>query len=295
MEKILLITDSSSDIPKQFEEELNIKILCMPITINGESFFDRLSFTPNEFFQILNENEEIPVTSHITAPVFAEEFYNAYKQGYTDVIYVSINQYGSSTYHASLQGKELLYEEYPETVGKINIYSIASNTFSMGYGVPVIKAAEMIKSGKYNADEIVNLIEKMLSEFDICFSMFTLKFAKKSGRLSATSAIVGEMLGIRPTITFREGKNVILNKVRGDKSVVPAIADYYFKNKLDNDNEYFIIMGEDEEPAKELEEIICKQTGTKAKFIYKEGSCIAINAGPKIIGIGFVNKNKNQK
>ncbi|MEF9983501.1 MAG: DegV family protein [Oscillospiraceae bacterium] len=295
MEKILLMTDSSSDISKEMENELKIRVLNMPVAINGESYFDRESFSNDEFYEILNNNEEIPVTSHITAPVFMDEYLKAYNEGYTDIIYVSINENGSATYNASMQGKELLFDEYPELREKLNLYLIPSKTFSMGYGMPVALGAKMLNEETHTAKEIVAAIEEYLLKFDVCFSMYTLKFAKKSGRLSATAAFVGEMLGIRPLLTFRNGSNLIFDKVRGDKNIVPAIADYYLKNRVDGDDNYYIAIGEDQSVGVELENLIFAKTGKKAKMIYKEGACIAINAGPRIIGIGFMSKNKNEK
>ncbi len=287
------MTDSSSDISLETEKEYGIRVLNIPLTINNKGYYERVDFTYDDFYKILNENEQIPCTSHITAPIFCDEFEKAYNEGYTDVIYVSINEMGSATYSASISGRDMFFEEHPEAKEKINIHFVPSRTFSFGYGWPVLSAAKLLREKNLSAEELVKFLKQELKEVDVCFIMQTLKFAKKSGRLSATSAFVGEMLGIRPLIIFREGKSVINEKVRGDKNIVSALANYYLKNVGEN-KDYYIITGEDEGIGDELENAIFEKTGKKALGRIKEGASISINAGPKVLAVVFHNKNKNE-
>ena len=293
MNDILIMTDSSSDISLETEKEYGVKVLNIPLTINNKGYYERVDFTYDEFYKILNENEEIPCTSHITAPIFCDEFEKAYNEGYKDIIYVSINENGSATYNASISGKDMFFEEHPEAKDKFNIHLVPSKTYSFGYGWPVIEAAKLLREKNPSADELVEFLNKDLKEVDVCFTMQTLKFAKKSGRLSATAAFVGEMLGIRPLIIFRDGKNVINEKIRGDKNIIPSLTDYYLKNVGEN-TDYYIITGENSTIGDELENAIFEKTGKRALGKIKEGASIAINAGPKVLAVVFHSKNKSE-
>ena len=295
MNDILIMTDSASDITKEVEKELNVvRVINIPITINGKGYYEREDFTNDEFYKILNECDEIPTTAHITAPVFMEEFQKAYKEGYKDIIYVSINKNGSATYDASVKGKEMFFEENPDAEGKFGIHLVPSGTFSMGYGRTVIRAAEYLQKKSPSVDELVEFMKKEIINTDTVFVVPNLKFAKKSGRLSATATFMGEMMGIRPLLIFREGKSIIKEKIRGDKHIIPAICKYYEENVGEEDKDYMIITGENTDIGDELEQYIYEKTGQKALGKLKEGACIAINAGPQVLGISFTNKNKNE-
>ena len=74
MNDILIMTDSSSDISLETEKEYGIRVLNIPLTINNQGYYERVDFTYDEFYKILNENEEIPCTSHINAPIFCDVF-----------------------------------------------------------------------------------------------------------------------------------------------------------------------------------------------------------------------------
>ena len=117
MEKILIATDSASDISEEIEKELGIKILPFTIMIGDQSYISRKDFTPEGFYDLMAEHDDIPKTSQITPFEFQEFYLEAAKAGYTDVVLVLINSQGSSTFANSLMAKDLFYEEYPEYEG----------------------------------------------------------------------------------------------------------------------------------------------------------------------------------
>lgn len=107
MEKTLIATDSASDISEEIEKELGIKILPFTIMIGEQSYISRKDFTPEGFYDLMAEHDEIPKTSQITPFEFQEFYLEAAKAGYTDVVLVLINSQGSSTFANSLMAKDL--------------------------------------------------------------------------------------------------------------------------------------------------------------------------------------------
>ena len=96
----------------------------------------------------------------------------------------------------------------------MNIHIIDSKTYSMAYGMPVIRAAQMVKEGA-TVEEILSEINDWLENVGVLFVPLNLKFVKKSGRVSAAAAFVGDALGLKPIITFEDGDSKVLNKIRG--------------------------------------------------------------------------------
>ncbi|MEG2144877.1 MAG: DegV family protein, partial [Oscillospiraceae bacterium] len=120
--------------------------------------------------------------------------------------------------------------------------------------------------------------------------LFNLKYAKKSGRLNATSAIIGDALGIKPVLGIK-GFNKVVAKVRGDKNLLPKIAEMYFEMAEDPcGGEYSVAYGDDADTAKKLVSLIKKMGGKSPLLINPIGTCVGINAGPKMVGIAFKAK-----
>ena len=118
-------------------------------------------------------------------------------EGYTHLVVVTIYSGASSMYHSALMAKEAFLEEHPNAM---TIEVIDSNCYTMGYGYPLIQACNKAKQGA-EFEEIVAYIRDYLDRVRIYFSPFTLKYVKKSGRVSCTAAFVGEMIGLRPVIS----------------------------------------------------------------------------------------------
>ncbi|MEG0693510.1 MAG: DegV family protein [Oscillospiraceae bacterium] len=291
MNKIKIMTDSASDIPAELEAEYAIRILPFPVTIGEEGYLERVDFNNKEFYDMLIAAPKIPTTSQITAIQFYEEFKAIQKEGYREVIYTSINSKGSSTYNNALMAKEQLFEKHPELIDEFKIHVVNSATYTIAYGYPVIEAAKKAQKGSSSA-EIVAYLEDWFNSVEIYFAPFTLEFVKKSGRVPVAAAFVGELIGLRPIISIINGETKIVEKVRGDKAIIPALLKYA-QNAIVPKTPYMIVKGIMEEEAIELFEKSNKQFGYFATDNYYVGASISINAGPKVVGIIVKGRNRN--
>ena len=285
MHNIRIITDSASDIPVELEKELNIKILSFPITVGEAGYLERIDFTNKEFYKILETEEEIPSTAQITQIQFEDVYKELYDEGVTDIIHVSINSTGSNTYSSSLMATESFYNDYPNARTKMNIYNIDSHTYTAGYGFPVIEAAKKIQKG-ISVQEIVDYLEDWFASVEVFFAPYTLKYVKKSGRVSAAAAFMGELIGLRPIISMIDGESNISEKVRGDKKIVPSLVEQVVQ-RIIPETPYSIIRGALDGYPDELAKELTKQLGYPPERIYYAGAAITINSGPDLIGVCF--------
>lgn len=92
-------------------------------------------------------------------------------------------------------------------------------------------------------------------------------------------------------MTFEGGDNITAAKVRGEKNVVPKLFEYYKENHDPGCPNYVLLQGEDPQPARELQALIEAYNGQKPDMLGKMGVCVAINAGPRIVGISFRGKD----
>ena len=221
MRKIAVLTDSACDIPVELQEKYGIDILPFTITLDGVSYVERKDFTFDEYYQMLREAKGTPSTAHITAMQFCDQFCKYLDEGYTDVLYVSINSTGSATNAAAHQAAEQLREERPDSALRVRI--VDSHCYSLGYGYPVVQAAQALRAGT-SLDEVIDRLEDTFARTEILLCAYSLKVIRKSGRISAAAAIAGELLGLHPIFTLNDGVSEVVRKVRGEKAAASAAA-----------------------------------------------------------------------
>lgn len=290
MAKIKMMTDSASDVPAELLKELDIEMVSFPIQVGDTEYIDRVTVEPEEFYEILEGEDSIPTHSQITPFYFSELFYKAWKDGYTHVIYVSINSHGSSTYQNANQAANSFFYENRAAKGQMEITVIDSRSYSISYGYAVIQGARMAKEGK-KPEEIIAFVKDWMRFSKVLFVPFSLKYAKRSGRVSASAAFMGEALGLKPIMTFHLGESEMLGKVRGEKNVVAGLVELAAED-FQHGAPYAILRSSREDFEEDLIEAATEEFGAEPALISYAGGTIAINAGTEIIGIAYRKQSK---
>lgn len=283
MARIKFSTDSAADIPASLREELGIQVLPFPIAMGDKEYADGFDFTPQEFYDMLLAAPQIPTHAQLNPYVFTELFETAWREGYTDLIHTSINSKGSATCSNAFQARGDFYRDHPEAEGAFHIYIIDTLNYTMGYGWAVVQGAKMAAGGAA-PQEVADFIQDWVDHVQVVFSPLDLRFAKKSGRVSAAAAFVGEALGLKPVMTFVNGESRILSKIRGERAVAAKLADMC-KNERREGTPYLLIQGNNQEQSEKLLELCRRELGEEPAMVYQIGGVIAINAGPNLIGI----------
>lgn len=288
MSKIMILTDSCCDLSKETIEELGITVLPFEITFCGETFHEIFDKSTKEFYDMMLKSDEIPKHSQLSPLIFEETYTRLYNEGYTDIISVSINSEGSGTFNNSIIGKNDFYEKNPDA--KMRIFNIDSRCYTIFYGYPIIEAVKKIRKGA-EAEDIVAYLEDWFNICAIYAVPYSLKYARKSGRISAAAAFAGELLGLKPIIEFADNKTTTVEKIRGEKGIVPKLADCAEKRMIPQ-TPYLIIHGRDDTLAKELEKEMIKRTGRKAEMFANIGAVVASNIGADLVAVLVRRKSK---
>ena len=283
MTRIKFTTDSAADLPAALRTELDIQVLPFPIAMGDKEYEDGFDFTPEEFYDLLLTAPKIPTHAQLNPYVFLELFERAYEEGYTDLIHTSINSKGSATCSNAFQARGDFYRDHPEAEETFHIHIIDALNYTMGYGWAVVQGAKMAAGGA-EPREIVDYIQDWVDHVRVIFAPLDLRFAKKSGRVSAAAAFVGEALGLKPVMTFTGGESKILAKVRGEKAVVAKLVELCRSGRK-ADTPYLMIQGGNAEQSEKLLEACRQELGEEPALSYHIGGVIAINAGPNLIGI----------
>ena len=285
--KYVVLTDSACDLPPGLAEKYEIEILNFEISVDGTRYVEREDFTFDEYYDILRKCEGVPSTALITMARFLERFQQHDDSGVEELLYVSINATGSATNDAAKMAEKEFRAERPNS--KMKIHIIDSRTYSMGYGHQVAEAARKLKNGA-QMSEIVEWLEDIFSKTEVILAAFSLKFIKKSGRISAAAAFAGELLGLRPIISLTDGKSIVEKKVRGDKDVLPALMDYV-ESRMDETQQYSV-GGTNQAIMDELAALCTKKWKTKPFSVFKLGAAVSTNTGPDAIAIIFIGEKR---
>lgn len=281
--KIKISTDSTSDIPKEFWERLNISVLPLTIHYEDKEYLDGVDITPEEIYHILDTAKTLPASSQVALPLYTELFENTWEQGYTDQIHITLNGKGSGTYQAAMLAKDMFFEAHPEAEGSFVIHILDSRTYSMAYGIPVVEAAQMAQSGA-GVEEILAHLTDWLEHTRPLFVPLDLKCVKKSGRISPAAAFVGDAIGLKPLITFEDGEAKIIAKARGEKKALAMLLETFLKERRPGTN-YVLVHGSNAEVFQCLREECAQIADQPPMAEYPVGCVISINTGPNMVGI----------
>ncbi len=282
MQKIKIMTDSACDIDRDLELSLGIKILSFTVIMDGKDYRERIDFTNEEFYKMIDEAKEFPSTSQLTAFELQEAYQELFDQGYTDVIYVTIASKGSATHQNALMARDNFYDEV-EGADKMKIHIVDSGNYTGVYGYPVIQAAKKLQRGA-SVEELVDYLTEWFTCSEVLFAPFTLKYVKRSGRVSAAAAFAGELLGLRPLIRITDGVSYVAKKVRGDKNIIPNLIEL-MESRMIPKTPYCIISGKDDTYADELAKELTKIFGYPPAGYFHIGAAVTINAGPDVVGV----------
>jgi DegV family protein with EDD domain len=209
--KIKIVTDSSCDLPEEILKQYDLEMVPLHVTFeNNETFLDRVSITPEQFWKRLARDKELPKTSRPAPEAFAGVFKEALTH-YTSVIYIGISSALSGTFESA----QLAAKSVPG-----DIHLIDSLTGSLGLGILTVKAHGFIHSGM-NVQTAVQKIIAYRDGMNTIFTMDSLENLIKGGRVGKLPGFVGSVLDIKPIGKAGNiGQIDVIEKVRGRKKAL---------------------------------------------------------------------------
>ena len=282
-----IITDSGSDLTEQMLEELKVAKVSLSVLFRGESRPDSVDEGIRSFYDALRAGE-ISTTSAVNPDGWASAIEPVLQAG-QDALVMAFSSGLSTTYQSAVIAAEAMREEFPEA----KICAIDSKAASLGQGLYVYLCAQQKLAGK-TFDEVVAYAEEI--KLNIChwFTVDDLNHLKRGGRVSATTALVGTMLAIKPVLHVdNEGHLINVSKARGRKASLMALVDQMEKNAIDPQNQtIFISHGDCEDDVQIVIDEIRKRFGTETFHINYVGPVIGSHTGAGVVALFFVGKER---
>ena len=282
MSNIIIMTDTASDIDLETAKKYGIHLIPINISFDGVNFKDRYELTSGEFYERLKSGV-IPKTSQITVAEHYEEFKKY--EGNT-VIYIPLSARASGTYQSANIAKQTLEDEGAD----IDINIIECTTFTYGYGMWVIKAAQMAKDGS-DKQQIIDMLNENIKNTEIILTVDDLKYLQKGGRISSSAKLVASVLDIKPILAIEDGLVMSRDKVRGSKKVFPKMIEILKADAKPDVNQTIAVMhGNCPEKAETVANLIKEKTEFKNIITVEVGPCIGVHTGAGVIGVAYLKK-----
>jgi len=283
MEDLKIVVDSACDIPEDFLEKYDIKLLPFRVIVDQEEFIDGVDIDNEQLFEYLKENRHI-TTSQVRPVDFEKTFTECAEKG-LKCLYLAFSSKMSGACQTAQLVAERVKGEYPDAVIEV----IDTQCGSTAIGLLVKKAVEY-KKENLSFEEIINKITDLSKKMEHIFTLENLERLKTGGRISKTAAFVGELFNIKPILEVKNGEIDLFKKVRGYNKAYKKILSIMEKRGSNlKDQLIGISYTGEKEKALKLKDMIQEKFATEKFMVNMISNVLTVHLGRSGIGVFFLN------
>lgn len=291
--KVLVVTDSASDLPVNLAKQLGIELVPLQIQFGENRFSDGVDINPATFYRLLSTSKEQPTT----APPRPEDFHKIFESaiGQQDILFIHLSSRMSKTGEIAAQTVRKYFNTYlrkRKESGKGNRFRIEiidSQQVSMGTALLVIEAAECARKG-WSLDKIQEHILKCRDHVRVNFMVDKLDYLAKGGRIGRGSAFLGNLFGLKPILGMTEGGVNARSRSLGGRFAQRKLIDAMKKelNPAEQNIRIGICHGAAPEKAEKLRILIGEIFPTLTCLISDFGPTVGAHTGPGAVGVAWL-------
>ena len=216
-----IVLDSTADFPDAADRFPNWRVVPLYVRFGADSYRDYVDIGPAEFYERLRGAEELPTTSQPTPQDFAA----AYEElsGLERVFVLTVSAKLSGTYASAQQAAE-------ETRGRVRVIDTA--TASAAIAMLALAIQRRLEQGTTD-EEVDQLVSRFKRETGLVFTLDTLEYLAKGGRIGRAAGWAGQLLNIKPILTLADGEVLPLKRVRGNRKAIQEFADAFRDGTVD--------------------------------------------------------------
>ena len=271
---VAIVTDSTADLPPALAAGRGISVVPLTLHLDGQSLLDGVDITPAEFYRRLPAATTHPTTSQPSPGRFAE-MYRALLQNHESIVSIHISEKLSGTFDSARQAAEMTDPK--------RIRVVDSGVASMSLGL-ITLVASTLSARSVDAEAIEAKVVAMKPHLQTYFSVATLEFLRRGGRIGRANALLGSVLQVKPVLCIRDGLVTPLERVRTFERALNRVIE--LTRELDHGKGVCIIVGhadaeaDAERLARELQPI------ADTLMIQPLGPVVGAHAGPGVVGVG---------
>lgn len=272
---VRVVTDSACDLDEAHLAEFGITVVPLHIRFGDEEFIDREELSVADFWKRLREYDTLPETAAPSAGRFEQAFRELAAAGATGIVCVTL----SSEVSATIQAATLAAQAVADVV---SVRVVDSRYVSIGIGLLAVNAARRATSGE-SVDAIADAIERERDEMRLYFTLDTLEFLRRGGRIGGAKAMLGSLLSVKPILSVRDGRVEEAGRTRTRSKALRAIADKVKEHSVDQ----IAVIGGDAADRDELVALVEPLAPGAELFVGDMGPVVGTHAGPGAVGVVF--------
>jgi DegV family protein with EDD domain len=291
MAEYIITTDSNTELPLSVAKEFDVTYVPMDYLLDGKEYFYDLGENTDfkAFFNAMRAGT-LPTTSTYP-PAYYADLWRPMLEAGKDVLHLGFSSKLSAAYKYLSEAQEQLNEEFASAgrhVEAVDLLGISGGAALLVYG-----ALQRQKAGE-TLDAVAGWVRANAVHSHHWLTVNDLNHLRRGGRLSATTALVGTMLNVKPILTInKQGSVVPFDKVKGRRMAISYLSDKVRELATEpGNNACIVIHGDCLEDAQELQRQVELHTKFKETFLQYVGPVIGTHAGPDVLGICFMGKER---
>lgn len=276
---IAIVTDSTSDLEPQRAEQLGVTVVPLFVVFGDRSYRDYVDLSRAQFYEMLQSEKTLPITSQPTAQMFEDAFRPLVDAG-QEILCITISSHLSGTINAARAAAQ----RFPDA--KIEIYD--SESAAGGLGMMVMRAAELVREGA-NMQQILAALEKERQSQRLYACLPDLSHLQRTGRIGKAQAVLGTLMKIVPVLALKDGQVAAEAQVRTFSRAQETMLDLALKAATDVAKARFLVMHTNAPglAAAALEKLRARLGGVQPLMldVLEAGPVIATHGGPGAVGI----------
>jgi DegV family protein with EDD domain len=288
MSSFKIITDSACDLPMDLLVRHHIDFVPFYVSFDGTQYYkEYLEMTVPAFYKKLIEEKLFAKTSLPSVQDYMDTF-KSYLDDGLDVLCCCLSAKLSGSYQSAVNAANLLKEEYPAR----QVIICDSIQATAGQALIVLEAAKMRNAG-YSIGECFQMLENLKHTASVTFTVDSLEYLKRGGRIGMVSALAGSILNIKPIIQLNTGELRPYSKSRGRKKALKEVVDIVMKEigKEKHNYEFCLLNSECEDDARELAKRLKDKYDVEVSLpLLSVGVTIGSHVGPTAVGIASVKR-----
>ncbi len=275
---IRLIIDSTADLTAQEIEDLGVTVIPMKVCVDDKEYLAGVTLQNEEFFELLKKCKTLPHTTQINQDEYQSIIKPFLDKG-EDVFVMSLSSGLSGSFNSLRLASEELNSAHLEIFDTQNV--------TLGFKVLVFEALKLIKSG-VSLHELKAKMEELKQKCRLIAVVDNVKYLIKGGRLSLVAGIAVTALNIKPIVTIKNGKVVVLSKGIGYNHAIKNL----IKNLSNIDLEKSICIGHSNDLTRfeQFKKEIEKALNIKCEGCTGIGPIIGTHTGPGCVAIAYLEK-----
>lgn len=281
---VRIVTDSTADIPRDQAEAAGITVVPLTVFFGDEAYLDGVDLDNAGFYQKLSTSKTLPRTSQPSPAAFQQAYTRLIDEGADAILSIHLSAKLSGTYQSAYAARDTL----PDTVKKIPIDIIDSQTISVGMSWAILLAAREAREGVGLAEMKAHVLDQ-LARTRILAVLDTLEYVKRGGRIGGARAFLGNMLSVKPIISLKDGEVVPVEQPRTRSKAYARVAQLVQEmGKV----EHVSLAESDDEVGQQLAQVI-KTVYTGELPIYRLGAALGTHTGPGTAAVAVVSAKQD--